>query len=88
VLACTAVFMLLLDITVVSVALPSIQRDLRRVCRTFSTFTADAEQAVASLPGLEAASADLVLPGHGDPWTDGIQEVIRLVRERAAAARD
>jgi EmrB/QacA subfamily drug resistance transporter len=29
VLACTAVFMLLLDITVVSVALPSIQRDLR-----------------------------------------------------------
>src|SRR6266545_317614 len=29
VLVCTAVFMLLLDITVVSVALPSIQRDLR-----------------------------------------------------------
>jgi EmrB/QacA subfamily drug resistance transporter len=29
VLACTAVFMLLLDITVVSVALPSIQRDLK-----------------------------------------------------------
>jgi MFS family permease len=28
-LVCTAVFMLLLDITVVSVALPSIQRDLR-----------------------------------------------------------
>jgi MFS family permease len=29
VLVCTATFMLLLDITVVSVALPSIQRDLR-----------------------------------------------------------
>jgi len=29
VLVCTAAFMLLLDITVVSVALPSIQRDLR-----------------------------------------------------------
>jgi glyoxylase-like metal-dependent hydrolase (beta-lactamase superfamily II) len=39
------------------------------------------------LPSLEAASADLVLPGHGDPWTGGIQEAIRLVRERAAAAR-
>jgi glyoxylase-like metal-dependent hydrolase (beta-lactamase superfamily II) len=50
-------------------------------------FTADADQAVASLPRLEAASADLVLPGHGDPWTGGIQEAIRLVRERAAAAR-
>jgi glyoxylase-like metal-dependent hydrolase (beta-lactamase superfamily II) len=51
-------------------------------------FTADADQAVASLPRLEAASADLVLPGHGDPWTGGIQEAIRLVRERAAAVRD
>jgi glyoxylase-like metal-dependent hydrolase (beta-lactamase superfamily II) len=49
-------------------------------------FTADADQAVASLPRLEAASSDLVLPGHGDPWTGGIQEAIRLVRERAAAA--
>jgi glyoxylase-like metal-dependent hydrolase (beta-lactamase superfamily II) len=51
-------------------------------------FTADADQAVASLPRLEAASADLVLPGHGDPWTGGIEEAIRLVRERAGAARD
>ena len=50
-------------------------------------FTADADQAVASLPRLEAASADLVLPGHGDPWTGGIQEATQLVRERAAAAR-
>jgi glyoxylase-like metal-dependent hydrolase (beta-lactamase superfamily II) len=51
-------------------------------------FTAEADQAVASLPRLEAASADLVLPGHGDPWTGGVQEAIRLVRERAGAARD
>jgi len=41
----------------------------------------------SSLLRLEAASADLVLPGHGDPWTVGIREAIRLVRERAAAAR-
>ena len=50
-------------------------------------FTADAAEAVASLRRLEAASAHLVLPGHGEPWTGGIQEAIRLVRERAAAAR-
>jgi glyoxylase-like metal-dependent hydrolase (beta-lactamase superfamily II) len=48
-------------------------------------FTADAAEAVASLPRLEAVSADLVLPGHGDPWTGGIPEAIRLVREGAAA---
>jgi glyoxylase-like metal-dependent hydrolase (beta-lactamase superfamily II) len=47
-------------------------------------FTADAVQAVASLTRLEEISADLVLPGHGDPWTDGIQEAIRQVREAAA----
>jgi glyoxylase-like metal-dependent hydrolase (beta-lactamase superfamily II) len=50
-------------------------------------FTADAAEAVASLPRLDAVSADLVLPGHGDPWTGGIPEAIRLVREGAAARR-
>ncbi len=48
-------------------------------------FTADAAQAVASLARLEQVSADLVLPGHGDPWTAGVQEAVRLVRQRAAA---
>jgi glyoxylase-like metal-dependent hydrolase (beta-lactamase superfamily II) len=47
-------------------------------------FTADAAEAVASLSRLEAVSSDLVLPGHGDPWTSGIQEAIRLVREDPA----
>jgi glyoxylase-like metal-dependent hydrolase (beta-lactamase superfamily II) len=48
-------------------------------------FTADGAEAVASLARLEGVSADLVLPGHGEPWTGGIHEAIRLVRERAAA---
>jgi glyoxylase-like metal-dependent hydrolase (beta-lactamase superfamily II) len=50
-------------------------------------FTADAAQAVASLARLEEVSADLVLPGHGDPWTGGIQEAVRQVRQ-GAATRD
>ena len=50
-------------------------------------FTADAAQAVASLARLEDVSADLALPGHGDPWTGGIQEAVRQVRQ-AAATRD
>jgi glyoxylase-like metal-dependent hydrolase (beta-lactamase superfamily II) len=44
-------------------------------------FTADADQAVSSLDRLRDVSAGLVLPGHGDPWMDGLQEAIRLVRE-------
>jgi glyoxylase-like metal-dependent hydrolase (beta-lactamase superfamily II) len=47
-------------------------------------FTADAAQAVASLGRLEGLSADLVLPGHGDPWTTGIQAAIERVRRAAA----
>jgi glyoxylase-like metal-dependent hydrolase (beta-lactamase superfamily II) len=47
-------------------------------------FTADAAQAVASLARLEEVSAGLVLPGHGDPWTGGVQEAVRQVRQGAA----
>jgi glyoxylase-like metal-dependent hydrolase (beta-lactamase superfamily II) len=47
-------------------------------------FTADAVQAVASLARLEDVSATLVLPGHGDPWTGGVQEAVRRVRQSAA----
>lgn len=44
-------------------------------------FTADPEQAVASLARLEPTDARLVLPGHGDAWTDGISAAARAVRE-------
>jgi glyoxylase-like metal-dependent hydrolase (beta-lactamase superfamily II) len=46
-------------------------------------FTADAAQAVASLARLEDVSAGLLLPGHGDPWTAGVQEAVRRVRQAA-----
>ena len=48
-------------------------------------FTADAAQAVASLARLEDVSAGLVLPGHGDPWTGGVREAVRQVRQGAPA---
>ena len=48
-------------------------------------FTADAAQAVESLKRIEGVSSDLVLPGHGDPWTGGVEEAVRLVRESAAS---
>src|SRR5262249_21336815 len=43
-------------------------------------FTADPDQALASLARLDALSAGLVLPGHGQPWTDGLDQALRRVR--------
>jgi glyoxylase-like metal-dependent hydrolase (beta-lactamase superfamily II) len=46
-------------------------------------FTADTSEALRSLSRIENISADVVLPGHGDPWTGGVNEAVRLVRETA-----
>ena len=48
-------------------------------------FTADADEAVRSLARIEGLEARWVLPGHGQAWTGGVGEAIRLVRERAAS---
>ena len=46
-----------------------------------AAFTADARQARESLARLNGLAASLVLPGHGDPFTGGIDEAVRLARE-------
>ena len=38
--------------------------------------TADSAQALASLDTLAATAADTVLPGHGEPWHDGIAAAV------------
>lgn len=43
-------------------------------------FGADAAQAVASLSRLDGLEAGFVLPGHGQAWTGGVAEAVRLVR--------
>lgn len=47
-------------------------------------FTADAEQAIRSLDRIAEVPAGHVLPGHGEPWTGGLPEAIRLVRASTA----
>jgi glyoxylase-like metal-dependent hydrolase (beta-lactamase superfamily II) len=46
-------------------------------------FGSDLAQARESLRRIEALEADLVLPGHGQPWTGGVGEAVRLIREGA-----
>ena len=41
----------------------------------------DTPQALRSLDVLTGLSADVLLPGHGDPWTDGAEEAVRLARQ-------
>lgn len=40
----------------------------------------DSEQALRSLDALAPLPADLVLTGHGEPFTDGIAEAVRLAK--------
>ncbi len=37
-------------------------------------------QALASLDALLGIEADLLLPGHGDPWTQGVAEAVRQAK--------
>ncbi|WP_425837418.1 MBL fold metallo-hydrolase [Microbacterium sp. PA5] len=49
-------------------------------------FTDDPVQALASLAVVADLEASWVLPGHGAPWSGGVAELVRRVREEAAAA--
>jgi glyoxylase-like metal-dependent hydrolase (beta-lactamase superfamily II) len=40
----------------------------------------DSERALRSLDALAGVPADLLLPGHGDPWADGVAEAVRLAK--------
>jgi glyoxylase-like metal-dependent hydrolase (beta-lactamase superfamily II) len=44
--------------------------------------TADSGMALTSLDDLAATGARLVLPGHGDPWRDGIRSAVREAQLR------
>lgn len=51
-------------------------------------FTADPAEAMASLSRLEHVNATVVLPGHGEAWTDGIAEAVRRVRAAGMPTRN
>ena len=49
-------------------------------------FSADRVTALASLARLDAVDAGWLLPGHGQPWTGGVQAAVKKVRDDEAAA--
>lgn len=49
-----------------------------------NAFNVSPEQALASLDRLEALEADIVLVGHGEPWTGGVAAAVAQARDRAA----
>lgn len=46
-------------------------------------FNDDREMALASLSRLDAIEAELVLFGHGEPWTGGLRRALEIVRGSA-----
>jgi glyoxylase-like metal-dependent hydrolase (beta-lactamase superfamily II) len=48
-------------------------------------FSADRATAVASLARLDGVEAAWLLPGHGLPWTNGVDAAVRKIRDDAAA---
>ena len=49
-------------------------------------FSADRLTAVASLARLDGIEAAWLLPGHGEPWTGGVDAAVRRIRDDAASA--
>ena len=47
--------------------------------------TADAQQALASLDRIGSISANTLLPGHGEPFSEGADEAARMARDAGAA---
>ncbi len=47
-----------------------------------SAFNVSTERAMESLAALEATGADVVLPGHGEPWTEGAPAAVAAARDR------
>lgn len=45
-----------------------------------SGLNADTPRALASLTNLAGIKADMLLPGHGEPWTEGVEEAIQQAR--------
>jgi hypothetical protein len=45
-----------------------------------SGLNADSGQALASLDALLGIDAGLLLPAHGDPWTQGVAEAVRQAK--------
>ncbi|KAE8762540.1 MBL fold metallo-hydrolase [Georgenia thermotolerans] len=47
--------------------------------------TADSAMALRSLDALAATGAQVVLPGHGEPWTDGVEAAVAHARAAGPA---
>jgi glyoxylase-like metal-dependent hydrolase (beta-lactamase superfamily II) len=48
-------------------------------------WTEDAELAVRSLDELAATNAETVLPGHGEPWPQGVKSAVDIAQQAASS---
>jgi glyoxylase-like metal-dependent hydrolase (beta-lactamase superfamily II) len=50
-----------------------------------SLANSDTAQAIRSLDHLSLARAEVVLPGHGDPWKQGVEAAVAGARSASGA---
>lgn len=61
-------------------------RGKRGPCILTGAFTHDEVEAVYSLDALVPLTAEVMLPGHGEPWNNGIEEAVRIARAKWEAS--
>jgi len=47
--------------------------------------TADSELALQSLDALIPMDTSVMLPGHGEPWSEGVEKAVELARQKGAS---
>ncbi|HEX2240133.1 MAG TPA: MBL fold metallo-hydrolase [Actinomycetota bacterium] len=57
-------------------------RGKRGPCILTGAFTIDEVEAIHSLDALAPLDARVMLPGHGEPWTNGVGEAVRIARAK------
>ena len=73
------------DTILVGDALATLNVNTGQTGPQIAPFGSDIPRAIESLSRLDGLDARLVLPGHGQPWTNGVSEAARLARQRGLA---
>ena len=77
---CVALYSEHVDALLVGDVLSTLAVTSGRIGPQIAPFAADPDEALASLQHLDGVEAQWLLPGHGEPWTDGVEAAVTAAR--------